>query len=197
MIVGDLELLQALRDRFFRISPMSTSACARCRARPRSIDPAGREVARVDVEHHLGGDDRHAVPTADAALIMAPTSVSTIALKLALSLPNSERAERGTARLADAVRVRCPAWPMAIMKYQRDVVSASTIRFLTILHAVAARATKPKVTCAPRWSRSLMIASHAYHAGCARPTSVELHRGANAVAADGDELRDVPGAAAR
>ena len=90
---------------------------------------------------------------------MAPTSVSTIALSLILRPANSSGMRVSVAPAALPMpSARWPALrPIAITKYQREVVLASTIRFLTISTPWWRAVWKPNVsTCGGR-SRSLSI----------------------------------------
>ncbi len=90
---------------------------------------------------------------------MAPTSVSTIALTLILRPANSSGMSVSVAPAALPIpSARCPALrPIAITKYQREVVLASTIRFLMISTPWWRAVWKPNVsTCGGR-SRSLSM----------------------------------------
>ena len=128
-------------------------------------------------------------------LMMAPTSVSTMVLsRIGLSANSSGMSVSVAPAALPMPSARWPAFrPIAMTKYQRDVVLASTIRFLTISTPWWRAVWNPNVsTCGGR-SRSLSIVfGHVDDPDAARRLLLELHRRIRrVVAADGDELRNV------
>ncbi len=80
--------------------------------------------------------------------MIAPTRVSTNTLSLIFALGNSSGMRVRVAPAALPMpRARWPALrPMAMTKYQREVVLASTIRFLTMSTPMWRAVWKPKVS---------------------------------------------------
>ena len=91
--------------------------------------------------------------------MIAPTSVSTRARSGILPPPNSSGISVSVVPAALPMpSARCPAFrPMAMMKYQREVVRASTIRFFTISTPTWRAVWKPKVSICGGSARSLSI----------------------------------------
>ena len=91
--------------------------------------------------------------------MMAPTRVSTIALNFTFRNPNSSGMSVSVAPAGLPMPIaRWPVLrPIVMMKYQRDVACASTIRFLTISAPWWRAVGKPKVSMSGGRSRSLSM----------------------------------------
>ena len=92
------------------------------------------EIAERDVEDQAFGDDRDAVPASFASrLMIAPTRVSTMVWRRIGGRNSSVMSVSVAPADLPMPSARWPALrPIAMTKYQRDVVLASTIRFFTI-----------------------------------------------------------------
>ena len=128
--------------------------------------------------------------------MIAPTSVSTIVLEPHRRCPpNSSGMSVSVAPAALPMpSARWPALrPMAMTKYQRDVVLASTIRFLHDLDADVARGLEAeRVDVGGKVEVVVDRLRHVHDVDAAAGLLLELHRRERGVvAADGDELRDV------
>ena len=118
----------------FRISPMLTSSMRMCPCASRSTSSSPARSSGAMSEHDAFGDDRDAV----AAAVAEPLD-DRAGQRVDDRLERRRRGEllRQSVSVAPAAlpmpSARCPAFrPIATTKYQRDVVFASTIRFLTI-----------------------------------------------------------------
>jgi hypothetical protein len=131
----DAELASAPAPRALRISPMFTSAMRTLPCASRSTSSSCARSSGSMPEHEALGDDRDAVAAAVAqALDDGADQRVDDAPSGGCGPPEllGDERQRRARRLADAEREVAGLAPIAMTKYQREVVLASTIRFLTI-----------------------------------------------------------------